>query len=767
MRSAILLLLIQTVCRAAVNPQLAWTARFGSYTVLEMGGYVPLLDSASGIAVDGAGNTYVIGTVVAGVPQVNPIPDSCINDRCVFVTKFGPDGKAIVYSSYVASPELPWQLSYQLAIPAAIAVDSDGNAYVTGAAWRIPRAGGGTDQAAGAEDVFVLKLDPNGVLKASMLIGGSGEDQGTSISVGSDGYLYIAGTTQSADFPTSYNAYETNVPGPSRFFSLKIDPKLLAGDLHFPSAVVYSSVFVTYSQLVSTVGISVPPPRIGADASGNAYVSVYTDCTGIYATAAAMGTNCQPNDELFSVGVVAKLDASGTKLLWVALPTGSENSSIAGLAVTADGHAYIAGNTSSTDFPVTAGAFNTAPRTSNDSNAFLAKLNPDGTTLAFATYLGDSGSTGGVSGLALDANGNAYVAGATTSARFPILNSIQSPVGNCCAGFVTVFKPDGSGLLWSTLLGVNTGVEAVTADAAGDVYAAGYRLSPSATVSIFNTTYASGQTIDVLKIVPGGQPLPIDGIANAASFASGLPMSGGLASMFVHGLDFSGLVEAPGIPLPVELAGVSILVNGIPAPILSVSSGGPPGAPGSQQINFQVPFEANVQTFTTVFNFSALSYTSVELRYEGSSSFGLPATAGPGIFTLPDGSGAVQHASDYSLSLVTPQNPAVPGEVIIVYATGLGPVKAMVASGSAATGPAPITGYCSTPPTVNVGDVLYAGLTPGIPGLYQMNVRMGSSAAAGVEEMYVTWTDCESVFSRLDPVQYVLSKSNSVALPVR
>lgn len=744
-----------------IDPQLVWSARFGGYirtddqTIHEL-----YTDAASGIAVDRAGNTYVTGTAVSSqLPLVHPLESACMSNHCIFVTKIAPDGKSVLYSSLVAGPGKSFPIVYFAGdppepIPAAIVTDLEGNVYVTGPASAAPRVGGGTLPSSGGDDALLVKLDPNGVVQASMLIGGSGDDQGTSITLGPDGYLYVAGTTQSADFPVTPNAYRTRSTGPSRFFTLKIDPKALVGEADFSSAVVYSAVLGTYSQSSSNIGLGFPMPKIGADAMGNTYVSIYTDCTGTLATPGAVQAKCQANAGS-KVGMVVKLNPSGTNLLWAAMPTGSGTSFIGGLEVTPDGYTYIAGTTSSGDFPVTSGAFNATSPT----NGFVAKLNPEGTALVYASYLGQATAPGAVTGIALDGDGDAYVGGGTSSAaQFPTLNSIESSLENCCAGFVTVFKPDGSGLVWSTLLGYGGEVDAITVDRTGNVYAAGYGLSPSANVTVFD----SGKTIDVVKIAPAGRPIPIDGIANAASFQPGLPMSGGLASMFVHGPNFSGTVQANGTPLPSELAGVSMLINGIPAPILSVSDLAPQGKPGSQQINFQVPFEANVQRLTNVFGYSAAALTSVELRYQGLSSFGLPLTTAPGIFTLPDGSGAIQHATDYSL--VTPQNPAEPGEVIIVYVTGLGPVRPAVDTGSAATGPSAIIGSY-TSPTVNVGDVLYAGLTPGAPGLYQMNVRLARDLPSGVTQMYITWP----FFAILPELktEYLTAQSNSVALPVR
>ncbi|MBI2688703.1 MAG: SBBP repeat-containing protein [Acidobacteria bacterium] len=736
-----------------IDPQIVWATGFGGTIQADVGTLHPRIsDFASGITVDRAGNTYVTGTAVSSqIPLIHPLQSVCESNHCVFVTKIAPDGKTVLYSTYLGTPASVFGFPLydgKAPIPAAIAADPDGNVYLTGAAFRLPRSDGGMTQSAGINDVFVVKLDTNGVLKATLLIGGSGDDAGTSISLGPEGYLYIAGTTQSNDFPISPGAYRAPVSGPTRFFSLKIDPKALIGDTQFSHAVAYASVFGAYSQSYSNRDSRFSPPQIGADAQGNAYISVYTDCTGIDATPGALRTNCRP-DPLSSVGVVVKMNPTGTKLLWVAMPTGSGRSYINGLAVTAQGFTYMAGTTQSADFPMTPGAFDTTLKTLSESRAFVAKLSPEGTGLAYATYLGDPGSISVLSGMVVDPAGNAYVAGETASTQFPTLNSMQSPLGNCCYGFVTAIKPDGSGLVWSTLLGASARADAVTLDAKGNVYAAGDGIDPSGSVSTFNY----GSSITVVKVAPGGLPFPIDGITNAASFQPGLPFPGGLASMFVHDLDISGTVQAVGAPLPLDLAGVSIIVNGVPAPILSVSNLGIRGTNGSQQINFQVPFEVYVGR-----------RASVELRYQGVSSFGMPVAAPPGIFAQPDGSGAIQHASDYNL--VTPQNPAAPGEVIIVYVTGLGLVRPAVSTGSAATTPAPIVGYCYMLPTVNVGAVLYAGLTPGFPGLYQMNVRLSSNIPSGNAQVYITWTNCEQPNIR-SPFLYVTSRSNSVVLPVR
>jgi uncharacterized protein (TIGR03437 family) len=181
-------------------------------------------------------------------------------------------------------------------------------------------------------------------------------------------------------------------------------------------------------------------------------------------------------------------------------------------------------------------------------------------------------------------------------------------------------------------------------------------------------------------------------------------------------------------------------------PILAIAS----LASNSQQINFQVPFEA--------------ASNVVEIRYQGFSTFAFPQTAAPGVFLLSDGAAAVEHSSDYSL--VTPSNPAHAGEVIIVYATGLGKVSPPVVSGVAATGPSSVVPACgsfgfvqSTAPYLT-GSILYAGLTPGFVGLYQLNIQLPQSLTPGTAQFAIDGSTCE-----MPPAGYL--SGNIINLPVQ
>jgi uncharacterized protein (TIGR03437 family) len=203
-----------------------------------------------------------------------------------------------------------------------------------------------------------------------------------------------------------------------------------------------------------------------------------------------------------------------------------------------------------------------------------------------------------------------------------------------------------------------------------------------------------------------------------------------------------GTETAVGYPLPTVLAGISIFVDGVPAPMLAVN--GQPNALNTQQINFQVPFEAKSNV--------------VEVRYKGTSTFLIPAQVAPGLFYSGDGLGAIQHGNDYSL--VTRSHPAKKGEVVIFYATGLGLVDPLPVTGAAATQAASMKVQCSAP-SINVCDILYAGITPGFAGLYQLNVRLSDSLPSGVNNAQLRWSDC---WLGAPPDSFYLSNTVTIAV---
>jgi uncharacterized protein (TIGR03437 family) len=314
--------------------------------------------------------------------------------------------------------------------------------------------------------------------------------------------------------------------------------------------------------------------------------------------------------------------------------------------------------------------------------------------------------------------------------------------------------PTGASLLWATYLGSgNTDVNsapgatltpvlnAIAFDHAGNLIVAGNQLAltnAAASPSKYNDA-------SVVKIDLSGTSLSNLSVANAAGFKSGLPAPGGLAALFVDGIPPTGTVVAPSLPLPTQLAGVKVFVNGVAAPIVAVAD---VTYPAHTQVNFQVPFEIDT---------GGPQATIVEIQYAGQSAFIVPQESGPGIFLLPDGGGVIQHASDYSIATV--QNPVKRGEILIIYASGLGAVSIPVPSGEAATAADPIGANACNQVTTNAGDVLYAGLTPGFPGLYQVNVQVSQYLPPGVTYISLQSNLCWPFF----PPQSV-TQTNGVAI---
>jgi hypothetical protein len=281
--------------------------------------------------------------------------------------------------------------------------------------------------------VFVTKLNAAGTgIVYSTYFGGSFMDRGTAIAVDSSGSAYVTGTTSSTNFITTSGAFRrTTGGGSSDAFVAKISPT---------GALVYS----TYLGGNGTdEGNS-----IGVDAQGNAYLTGKTT-SSTYPTLAAFQATRTGSMDAF----VTKLNALGSDLVYSTYLGGDEGENGYGIAVDAvSGNAYVAGDTASSNFPVTAGAFQTTYRGLSD--AFVAKFSPTGSRV-YATYLGGSGGDTGY-GIAADATGNAYLTGKTTSANFPLAQAIDS-INNGGDAFVTKLNATGSGLVYSTFLGGSSG----------------------------------------------------------------------------------------------------------------------------------------------------------------------------------------------------------------------------------------------------------------------------------------------------------------------
>jgi hypothetical protein len=443
----------------------------------------------------------------------------------------------LLYSTYLGGNRLDHAY--------AIAVDSEGNAYVTGAAddTEFPTTPNALQRTftGNPYNVFVSKLNPSASgteqLLYSTYLGGSGNnngvgDQGEGIAVDSSGNAYVTGVTTSTNFPT-LNAYQTTNYSDVQLtaFVAKLNPSASGA-----ASLLYST-YLGGGREDRGQGIAV-------DSSGNAYVTGYTYSAGNYNCVASdypqncctgLGTGTCigfPTLNAFqstigSVGItlanafVAKLNpaASGAaSLLYSTYLGGSSNDFGYGIAVDSSGNAYVTGYATSTNFP-TLNAFQSALGGVNGSNAFVAKLNPSASgvaSLLYSTYLGGD-SADAANGIAVDSAGNAYVTGKAASTDFPTLNAFQSaPGGAGDNAFVAKLNPSASGaasLLYSTYLG-GSGSDGYY----GDI---GYGIA----VDSSGNAYVTGSTNSTnFPVVPGALQ-STNNSSDASCISSGIPYS--------------------------------------------------------------------------------------------------------------------------------------------------------------------------------------------------------------------------------------------------
>jgi hypothetical protein len=446
-------------------------------------------DEGSAIAVDSSGNAYVTGeTSSTDFPTVNPIQASnkatpASGNPTVFVTKFNSTGWALVYSTYLGGSSTDEGRG--------VAVDSSGNAYVTGTAdsTDFPTVNALQATNHGGGDAFVAKLNATGsALVYSTYLGGTGEDSGLGIAVDSSGNAYVTGATGSTDFPTA-NPLQATFRGAIDAFVAKLN---VAG-----SALVYST-FLGGTESDNAWGIAV-------DSSGNAYVTGFTDSED-FPTANPLQATCDACNSALTIGdaFVAKLNAAGSALVYSTYLGGQGYDSGNGIAVDSSGNAYVTGTTFSIDFP-TASPLQATKLGPGD--AFVAKLNAAGSALVYSTYLGGSGNDYGY-GIAVDSSGNAYVTGSTSSTNFPTAYPVQSEYGGDPAdAFVAQLNAAGSALVYSTYLGGqgDDSGNGIAVDSSGNAYVAGMTSSTDfPTVNPFQATNYGGLGAFVAKISAGG-----------------------------------------------------------------------------------------------------------------------------------------------------------------------------------------------------------------------------------------------------------------------
>ncbi len=299
-------------------------------------------------------------------------------------------------------------------------------------------------------------IDP--VLRYSTFLGGNNVDEARGIGVDSSKRAVVGGLTCSLNFPRTV--------GPTTFEGCSI----FITKFDFTGSHLVFSTFIGQSAFdVFDVG------GMALDSSGNSYATGEVEFLGFPTTPGAFQTTHPGGFKPF----VVKLNPDGTHLVYSTFLGGNDGpvDSGRGIAADSEGHAYIVGTASSTDFPTTAGVFQPSCKKVdvNCDNAFISKLSADGSHLIFSTYLGGT-STGG-EGIALDKLDNVFVTGSTNTSDFPTTAGSAQPVfpGGNTAAFATELSSSGSHLVFSTFLGgavVDVG-RAIAVDSAGNAFVTG------------------------------------------------------------------------------------------------------------------------------------------------------------------------------------------------------------------------------------------------------------------------------------------------------
>lgn len=361
----------------------------------------------------------------------------------------------IAYSTYVGGSEADLAFS--------IAVDDQGNAYIAGLANSLdfPVTPGAFDVTGGGSynEAFVAKLSPDGgTLIFATYLGGSNGEIAHCIDVDAAGNVYVAGVTGSSDFPLR-RAVQWTFRAPDDAFVTKLDPS--------GSSLVYST-FLGGSD--SDIALEVAVQR----ATGEAWVGGRAASSNFRTTVNAFRRTGSYDS------FVARFSATGTLIYSTLL--GASHGGVEDLAIDLQGNAYVTGSAMS--LPVTPGAFQPTCEgcSLNRADAFVAKVNPEGTALVYATFLGGSALDRGL-GIAVDADGEAYVVGLTESTNgstkpFPTTPGAFQPTGGI-DGFVTKLNATGSALVYSSYLGGNVRDRAtsVAVDAAEAAHVTGFTQS--------------------------------------------------------------------------------------------------------------------------------------------------------------------------------------------------------------------------------------------------------------------------------------------------
>ena len=695
-----------------IDPALTWA----TYLLPTATGVTTSTAQPFAMALDSSGNVYLAGSALLSTGY-----------NAMYVAKLNSTGTTAAYVTLIGGTDGD-------TLGDAIALDAAGNIILAGATdsldyyyyemadayYLSPYTAPGY-----SADAIIFKLDNAAQnLYFGHYVGGSGSDYYYGLATDKSGNIYCAGATTSPDLLVG-NANGTNAA------QMTLGGAVDAFVQEFNS--VGSLVYSTYlGGSGNDYGYA-----IAADAAGNAYVTGSTVSSNFPKAGTPFQSALKGGTDAF----VAKIAPTTGTLVYSTYLGGSANDAGYGIAVDSSGAVYLTGETASPDFPLL-GPYQSS-NAGGASDAFVTKLAGSGSSLVYSTYLGGSGADAGL-GIAIDGAGNAYLTGSTTSTDYPVSSDAfqrtNQGAGGAPNAMVTALNPAGSGLLFSSYLGGNGAQKASVGDfgnaiavnCAAGLVVAGSTSSNNfpATSGSYTATYPGGTTAGFVAQIAAGGGIPAitpGGIVNNANFATGPVAPGSIVSIFGTGLASSTQVFA-GFPLTTSLAGTTVTVNGINAPMFYASS---------SQINIQVPFEVGAGP--------AVMVVSNACGSSGDVNFTV-AQAAPYILQTAGGQ-AILENQDYSVN--GPNNPAKVGSIAQVFLIGIGPVSNVPADGTAASlttlspSTLPWSATIGSHPTP-FSPYQFLGLAPGWVGLDQANLVVPPGLSTGSYPVVITINGVQS-----------------------
>lgn len=359
-------------------------------------------DEAKGLSVDSTGNVYVAGvTRATNFPTTGPFQGSSGGGLDGFITKFGPGGSPMIFSTYLGG-------SGDDGVSGIAVGGRAGNVYAAGytSSSNFPTFIPLQASNAGEVDEFVLELNAagNGFV-FSTYVGGAGEDRATGICLGPNDEIFTTGYTASSGFPTVNPLQGVFGGGPFDAFATLINP---------------AGTQINFSTFVGGADADQAMSAVYDPSSGRFFVSGGTSSTNFPTTPGAYQTTNNGLGDVF----LTSLDASGAMVTSTYIG-GNQNDIALGMAVGPNGLIGLTGRTSSPDFPLVSPH---QPRIGGLTDAFVLEVNAGNrspSVVTFSTFLGGSGNESG-NAISFDPPGNIAFAGGTGSRDFPVFNADQS-----------------------------------------------------------------------------------------------------------------------------------------------------------------------------------------------------------------------------------------------------------------------------------------------------------------------------------------------------